>query len=73
MKNSRLANPVIPDYRPKADRKQEELLPERFCIICTKKTKGYGPWAEGFTCSPDCEATKEAQPKLHGGQLCTPP
>jgi hypothetical protein len=52
-------------YLPKQERekKQEITLPDRFCLVCTKKTAGYGPWADGFTCSRTCESIQEAKPK----------
>ena len=57
----RLKNPVIPDYTPKAERekKQEIVLDDRFCLVCTKKTAGYGAWQHGFTCSRKCETQQE--------------
>jgi hypothetical protein len=69
-KNRFNATPV--DYAPKSERqkKVDETLPLQPCIICEKKCEPYAYWAEGQTCSRVCEALKEAQPKLYGGQSC---
>jgi hypothetical protein len=60
------------DYTPKSERqpKEEPTIPSTPCIICQKMTQGYGRWADGNTCSKDCESVKESLPKLHGGQSC---
>lgn len=48
------------------------VLPEdfkianRMCIVCGKKTEGYGCWHEGYTCSRKCEEVKESQPRNFG-------
>lgn len=63
----RLSNPVIPDYRPKAERKVEDTgLPLKPCCICQKMCRPYGFWNDGQTCSRVCEVTKEAQPRNIG-------
>ena len=55
-------------YLPKAERekKKEVTMDDRFCLICTKKTEGYGPWAQGYTCSRTCELVQEAKGKDYG-------
>jgi len=47
-------NPVIPDYRPKAERTvKDEGLPLKPCIVCKKMTQGYGVFHEGVVCCKD--------------------
>jgi len=66
-KMARPLNPVIPDYRTKAERKVEDTgLPLKPCCICQKMTQGYGMWADGITCTRKCESTKEAMPRNTG-------
>lgn len=50
----RVSNPVIPDYRSKSERTKVEELPLQTCLICKKKTQGYGTFHEGVVCSHKC-------------------
>lgn len=61
-------NPALPvDYRPKAERKVEDIgLPLKPCLICNKMTQGYGVWLIGNTCSRACESVQEAKPRNFG-------
>jgi len=70
VQKEKLKNPVI-DYRPKAEREKVEELPLKTCLICQKKTQGYGVWVTGVTCSKTCEAVKEAQPRDFGENHAT--
>lgn len=62
----KLSNPVIPDYRTKAERVvKDEGLPLKPCLICQKMTQGYGVFSEGVVCSRKCNTAHEnARPKL---------
>lgn len=52
----RASNPVL-DENFKFD--------NRTCLVCNKKTQGYGSWQAGFTCSRKCEQQyEETRPKL---------
>ena len=61
-------NPVIPDYRPKTERKgtQEISLEFKPCIVCGGPiTTGYfGRWGNTGTCNKKCEKEQEDKPKF---------
>ena len=55
---SKVMNPVIPDYRTKAERKVEDIgLPLKPCLVCNKMTQGYGVFHNGVVCSRKCNDT----------------
>lgn len=62
----RISNPVIPDYRPKAERGvKDEDLPLKPCLVCKKMTQGYGVFSEGVVCSRSCNTVHEdTRPKM---------
>ena len=61
VKMAKPLNPVIPDYRPKAERKVEDTgLPLKPCLVCQKLTHGYGVFSEGVVCSRKCNTAYES-------------
>lgn len=67
VKMAKPLNPVIPDYRPRAEKKVEDIgLPLKACCICKKISQPYGMWSDGHSCSRKCEAVKERMPRNIG-------